>query len=54
MCNEGDPKVNLLIEEMTILEEAKGIALPNFLARNAFLFILQGKVRDFRYTHQVC
>ncbi|XP_008244226.1 PREDICTED: dynamin-related protein 4C-like [Prunus mume] len=44
-CDESDPKMNFLVEEIKILEEAKGIALPNFLPRNAFLTILQGKVR---------
>ncbi|KAI5316819.1 hypothetical protein L3X38_036526 [Prunus dulcis] len=44
-CDESDPKKNFLVEEIKILEEAKGIALPNFLSRNAFLTILQGKVR---------
>ncbi|XP_034223832.1 dynamin-related protein 4C-like [Prunus dulcis] len=43
-CDESDPKMNFLVEEINILEEAKGIALPNFLPRNAFLTILQGKV----------
>ncbi|KAK9935513.1 hypothetical protein M0R45_022614 [Rubus argutus] len=44
-CKESDPKINFLMEEIKILEEAKGIALPNFLPRNAFLVILQSKVR---------
>lgn len=44
-CKESDPKINFLMEEIKILEEAKGIALPNFLPRNAFLTILQSKVR---------
>ncbi|XP_008244162.1 PREDICTED: dynamin-related protein 4C-like [Prunus mume] len=43
-CVQSDPKNNFLIEEIKALEEVKGIALPNFLPRNAFLTILQGKV----------
>ncbi|PRQ41172.1 putative dynamin GTPase [Rosa chinensis] len=45
-CAESDPKVKFLMDEIKILEEAKGIALPNFLPRNAFLLILQSKVRE--------
>ncbi|XP_009372772.2 dynamin-related protein 4C-like [Pyrus x bretschneideri] len=57
-CNESDPTVNFLTEEIRILEEAKGITLPNFLPRNAFLSILQGKVRGIsdipiRFVEQV-
>ncbi|KAM5551523.1 hypothetical protein ABKV19_026389 [Rosa sericea] len=44
-CEESDPKSNFLVEEIKILEEAKGISLPNFVPRNAFLVILQGKVK---------
>ncbi|XWS65117.1 hypothetical protein CRYUN_Cryun05aG0063200 [Craigia yunnanensis] len=36
---------NFLMEEIRVLEEAKGIKLPNFLHRNAFLSILQRKVK---------
>ncbi|PQQ06083.1 dynamin-related protein 4C-like [Prunus yedoensis var. nudiflora] len=43
-CNESDSKSNFLMEEIAILEEAKGINLPNFVQRNGFLTILQGKV----------
>ncbi|CAL9024450.1 unnamed protein product [Prunus brigantina] len=43
-CVESDPKKHFLLEEIKALEEVKGIALPNFLPRNAFLTILQGKV----------
>ncbi|ONI20906.1 hypothetical protein PRUPE_2G040000 [Prunus persica] len=32
-------------KEIAILEEAKGINLPNFVQRNAFLIILRGKVK---------
>ncbi|KAK9912604.1 hypothetical protein M0R45_036460 [Rubus argutus] len=44
-CEQSDPKSNFLVEEIKILEEAKGITLPNFVPRNAFLVILQGKVK---------
>ncbi|KAL6288829.1 hypothetical protein ACE6H2_006339 [Prunus campanulata] len=43
--NESDSKSNFLLEEIAILEEAKGINLPNFVPRNAFLIVLQGKVK---------
>ncbi|XWS57328.1 hypothetical protein CRYUN_Cryun09bG0164600 [Craigia yunnanensis] len=43
-CEESDPAKNFLIEEISVLEDAKGIGLPNFLPRNAFLRILQRKV----------
>ncbi|GLT30539.1 hypothetical protein SLA2020_053330 [Shorea laevis] len=36
---------NFLMDEIRVLEEAKGIGLPNFLPRTAFLTILQGKVK---------
>ncbi|XP_061990753.1 dynamin-related protein 4C-like [Rosa rugosa] len=45
-CAESDPKIRFLMDEIKMLEEAKGIALPNFLPRNAFLLILQSKVRE--------
>ncbi|XVF30395.1 hypothetical protein REPUB_Repub16aG0053500 [Reevesia pubescens] len=35
---------NFLMDEIRVLEEAKGIGLPNFLPRNAFLTILQKNV----------
>ncbi|KAK9912718.1 hypothetical protein M0R45_036567 [Rubus argutus] len=40
---------NFLMEEIMILEEAKGIKLPNFVPRDAFLFILRGKVDKIKY-----
>ncbi|XP_008244719.2 PREDICTED: dynamin-related protein 4C-like [Prunus mume] len=43
-CNASDSKSNFLVEEIAILEKAKGINLPNFVQRNAFLKILRGKV----------
>ncbi|XP_034204873.1 dynamin-related protein 4C-like [Prunus dulcis] len=44
-CNASDSKSNFLVEEIAILEKAKGINLPNFVQRNAFLIILRGKVK---------
>ncbi|GMY37762.1 dynamin-related protein 4C-like [Fagus crenata] len=41
---EGNPANNFLMEEIMVLEEAKGIGLPNFLPRSAFLTVLQKKV----------
>ena len=46
ICAETDAKSNFLMEEIKILEETKGISLPNFLPRNAFLISLQGKVNE--------
>ncbi|KAM1293555.1 hypothetical protein ACFX2I_013645 [Malus domestica] len=46
ICAETGAKSNFLMEGIKILEEAKGISLPNFLPRNAFLIILQGKVNE--------
>ncbi|PQQ17494.1 dynamin-related protein 4C-like [Prunus yedoensis var. nudiflora] len=43
--NARDSKSNFLVEEIAILEKAKGINLPNFVQRNAFLIILRGKVK---------
>ncbi|KAM1078868.1 hypothetical protein ACFX2J_013608 [Malus domestica] len=43
-CPESDAKSDFLMEEIKILEENKGISLPNFLPRNAFHIILQRKV----------
>ncbi|XVF30397.1 hypothetical protein REPUB_Repub16aG0053700 [Reevesia pubescens] len=43
-CEETDPTKDFLVEENKVLEDAKGIGLPNFLPRNAFLRILQRKV----------
>ncbi|XP_030540736.1 dynamin-related protein 4C-like [Rhodamnia argentea] len=44
-CEENDLRINFLLEEMEVLEEAKGIGLPNFLPRAAFITILQQKVK---------
>ncbi|KAM1320619.1 hypothetical protein ACFX2F_013787 [Malus domestica] len=46
ICAETDAKRNFLMKEIKILEETKGISLPNFLPHNAFLIILQGKVNE--------
>ncbi|KAF7848035.1 hypothetical protein BT93_L2352 [Corymbia citriodora subsp. variegata] len=43
-CAENDPRTNFLLEELEVLEEAKGIGLPNFLPRTAFHTLLQRKV----------
>ncbi|KAI6684397.1 hypothetical protein NL676_030310 [Syzygium grande] len=44
-CPENDLRTNFLLEELEVLEEAKGIGLPNFLARTAFHTLLQRKVK---------
>ncbi|KAA8532400.1 hypothetical protein F0562_032431 [Nyssa sinensis] len=41
---ENGSSENFLMEEIRVLEEAKGIWLPNFLPRTAFLMILRRKV----------
>ncbi|KAJ0557884.1 putative dynamin GTPase [Helianthus annuus] len=41
---EGEQKGLFLVEEIRVLEEAKAIALPNFLPRTAFLTVLNKKV----------
>ncbi|XP_008441747.2 dynamin-related protein 4C-like isoform X1 [Cucumis melo] len=43
-CIGTDDTANFLIEEIKVLEESRGIGLPNFLPRAAFLSILQRKV----------
>ena len=43
-CIGTDNTANFLIEEIKVLEESRGIGLPNFLPRAAFLSILQRKV----------
>ncbi|GAB4835429.1 Dynamin- protein 4C [Ancistrocladus abbreviatus] len=47
---ENEPEFNFLVEEIQILEEARGIGLPNFLPRTAFLTILQSKVKRISHT----
>ncbi|XP_030540786.1 dynamin-related protein 4C-like [Rhodamnia argentea] len=44
-CPENDPRTNFLVEELEVLEEAKRIGLPNFLARSSFLILLQRKLK---------
>ncbi|KAK8921390.1 Dynamin-related protein 4C [Platanthera zijinensis] len=39
-------KGGFLMEEIAILEETRGIGLPNFLSRTAFLTLLQVKVKE--------
>ncbi|KAG5539881.1 hypothetical protein RHGRI_020187 [Rhododendron griersonianum] len=41
---------NFLLEEIRVLNETKGIGLPNFLPRTAFLMILQEKVKEISKT----
>lgn len=41
---------NFFLEEIGILEETKGITLPNFLPRSAFLSSLQKKVKSISST----
>ncbi|PON69182.1 Dynamin superfamily [Trema orientale] len=43
-CPQSDKTRNFLMDEIKHLEEAKGISLPNFLPRTAFLSILQEKI----------
>ena len=43
---------SFLMDEIRVLEEAKGIGLPNFLARSSFLTVLQEKVQ--RISHTPC
>uniref|UniRef100_A0A2N9I3Y2 Dynamin-type G domain-containing protein n=1 Tax=Fagus sylvatica TaxID=28930 RepID=A0A2N9I3Y2_FAGSY len=43
--NSGsNPAKNFLMEEIMVLEETKGIGLPNFLPRSSFLTLLQKKM----------
>ncbi|CAK9136890.1 unnamed protein product [Ilex paraguariensis] len=44
--SEDNYKDNFLMEEIRVLEETRGIWLPNFLPRAAFLMILQNKVKE--------
>ncbi|XP_043705666.1 dynamin-related protein 4C-like, partial [Telopea speciosissima] len=45
-----DPAAKFLVEEIKVLEEAKGIELPNFIPRTGFLSILQSRVKEISYT----
>ncbi|KAI3408962.1 Protein kinase domain-containing protein [Psidium guajava] len=44
-CPKNDPRTNFLLEELEVLEEAKGIRLPNFFPRTTFLTVSQRKVK---------
>ncbi|XP_056160068.1 dynamin-related protein 4C-like [Syzygium oleosum] len=44
-CPENDPTTNFLLEEIEVLEEVKGIGLPDVLPHTAFLTLLQRKVK---------
>ncbi|KAL4340923.1 hypothetical protein GQ457_08G010040 [Hibiscus cannabinus] len=48
-CEESNLTKDFLVEEIKVLEDAKGIELPNFLPREAFLLLLQRKVE--RISH---
>ncbi|KAH8522072.1 hypothetical protein H0E87_002909 [Populus deltoides] len=48
-CPESEHTRNFLMDEIRVLDDAKAIALPNFLPRHAFLSLLQRKVE--RVSH---
>ncbi|KAJ6946145.1 hypothetical protein NC651_001032 [Populus alba x Populus x berolinensis] len=48
-CPESKHTGNFLMDEIRVLDDAKAIALPNFLPRHAFLSLLQRKVE--RVSH---
>jgi hypothetical protein len=48
-CAESNATKDFLMEEINVLEEAKFIALPNFMARTAFQTLLQRKVRGISH-----
>ncbi|KAJ6946147.1 hypothetical protein NC651_001032 [Populus alba x Populus x berolinensis] len=45
-CPESKHTGNFLMDEIRVLDDAKAIALPNFLPRHAFLSLLQRKVES--------
>ncbi|KAH7862586.1 hypothetical protein Vadar_006815 [Vaccinium darrowii] len=47
---ENKSTEKFLVDEMRVLDETKGIGLPNFLPRTAFLVILQKKVKEISKT----
>ncbi|XP_073285120.1 dynamin-related protein 4C-like [Primulina huaijiensis] len=49
-CPETDPKGRFLLDEIKVLEETKGIALPNFLPSAAFQALLQRKIKGIYST----
>ncbi|XP_039162280.1 dynamin-related protein 4C-like [Eucalyptus grandis] len=44
-CTENNLTTNFLLEEIGVLEEAKGIGLPDVLPHDAFSFFLQQKMK---------
>uniref|UniRef100_A0A0E0KBI8 Dynamin-type G domain-containing protein n=1 Tax=Oryza punctata TaxID=4537 RepID=A0A0E0KBI8_ORYPU len=48
----SDDGVLFLMEEVRVLEETKGINLPNFLPRSAFLVLLKKKVETIMHVPQ--
>ncbi|XP_075511440.1 dynamin-related protein 4C-like isoform X2 [Primulina tabacum] len=49
-CPETDPEGMFLLNEINVLEETKGIGLPNFLPRAAFHALLQRKIKGIYST----
>lgn len=49
-CKNKEPANEFLMEEIRVLEEAKGIVLPNFLPRTAFITLLHRKVKQLADT----
>eukprot|EP00262_Sarcandra_glabra_P010529 TRINITY_DN25819_c0_g1_i1.p1 TRINITY_DN25819_c0_g1~~TRINITY_DN25819_c0_g1_i1.p1 ORF type:complete len:682 (+),score=98.90 TRINITY_DN25819_c0_g1_i1:62-2107(+) len=47
--NDSLSTQKFLMEEISVLEEAKGIGLPNFLPRSAFITLLQRKVNQIKH-----
>ncbi|XP_058222946.1 dynamin-related protein 4C-like [Rhododendron vialii] len=47
---ENKSTENFLMDEIRVLDETKGIGLPNFLPRTAFLVVLQKKVKEISKT----
>ncbi|GFQ06673.1 dynamin-related protein 4c [Phtheirospermum japonicum] len=47
---DNDAKNRFLLDEISVLEEAKAIGLPNFLPRTAFLTLLTKKVKGISFT----
>ncbi|KAH7862152.1 hypothetical protein Vadar_000760 [Vaccinium darrowii] len=47
---ENKSTENFLVDEIRVLDETKGIGLPNFLPRTAFLVVLQKKVKEISKT----
>ncbi|KAL3652687.1 hypothetical protein CASFOL_002368 [Castilleja foliolosa] len=49
-CSENDAKNLFLLNEITVLQEAKAIGLPNFLPRTAFLTLLAKNIKAISST----